>query len=175
MNSPFDQSTAAAALQAHARLAGSGRKVEAGQAAALAAPEDGDYKRMTCQGQDAGLGLFSGLHGMVREYQRMPCPDCGNPCLIRTSRQMSQLTREYYYACINPECGGTYGATMEINRRISPSATPNPKVDLPVSQHVRRDVIRAQMDYARTAAQPLLSTAPALPVTGGLFDRPPPG
>lgn len=69
------------------------------------------------------------------------------------------------------ECGGTYGATMEINRRISPSATPDPTINLPNSKHMRVDVIKAQMDYGQTSDRPLLSDR-VKPVTGDLFSRP---
>lgn len=172
MNNPFPTTpdAAAAALQAHARMADTGRKVVAGAAAQAEQPK-GEYQRYACRGDDAAEGMFSSMPGMVREYQRVPCPDCGSPCLIRSSRQMSKLTREYYYFCVNVECGGTYGATMEINRRISPSATPDPTINLPNSKHMRVDVIKAQMDYGQTSDRPLLSDR-AKPVTGDLFGRP---
>ncbi|WP_284336735.1 ogr/Delta-like zinc finger family protein [Comamonas sp. NoAH] len=168
INTPFPSTpdAADAALQAHERLAASGRKIAAGAAAQV-----DDYQPYACQTESAAEGLFSSLPGMVREYQRVPCPDCGSPCLIRTSRQMSKLTREYYYFCVNAECGGTYGATMEINRRISPSAMPDPAINLPNSKHMRRDVIKAQMDYAQTSDRPLLSER-RKPETGNLFDKP---
>ena len=96
MNNPFPTTpdAAAAALQAHARMADTGRKVVAGAAAQAEQPK-GEYQRYACRTDDAAEGMFSSMPGMVREYQRVPCPDCGSPCLIRSSRQMSKLTREY--------------------------------------------------------------------------------
>lgn len=100
------------------------------------------------------------------ERQRLDCPHCEWPCLVRTSVRLSNLTRETMYACVNVECGHTFVALTEIVRTLSPSATPNPSVNLPISSHVRREVLRAQMDHAQTAVHATLFTKP---VTGDLF------
>lgn len=113
---------------------------------------------------------FKGTH---KESMRLQCPHCEHPCVIRTSEQMSKLTRQSVYCCVNPECGHTFVANTEIVRTLSPSATPDPSVVLPLSSHVRRDMLRVQLDHAATAAHTTRSTAP---VTGDLFTQgiPPP-
>lgn len=100
------------------------------------------------------------------DRQRLDCPHCEWPCVVRTSMKLSNLTRETMYACTNVECGHTFVGLTEIVRTLSPSATPNPSVNLPLSSHVRREVLRAQVEHAQTAAHvPLFTT----PITGDLF------
>lgn len=109
--------------------------------------------------------------GKSKEAMRLPCPHCKSPCVIRTSDQMSVLTRQYVFCCVNAECGHTFVATLEISRTLSPSATPNPSVNLPLSSHVRREMLRAQLDHAASAEHVTKSTAP---ITGDLFAGSPP-
>lgn len=105
------------------------------------------------------------------EGTRMACPHCSAQCTIRTSWLMSRLMRELTYACTNPECGHTFVAMTEIVRTLSPSATPDPSVQLPLSSHVRRDVMRVVLDNAdESEHQPRYT----MPTTGDLFAGPPP-
>ncbi len=85
------------------------------------------------------------------EGTRMACPHCGASSEIRTSRVLSKTMRELIYACTNAECGHTFVALTEIVRTLSPSATPDPHVNLPLSSHVRRDMLRAVLDCAGSA------------------------
>lgn len=101
-----------------------------------------------------------------RDRVRMKCPHCRRLSLCRTSKEESVLTRSFVYCCSNFECGHVFKAVMEIHYTISPSATPDPSVDLPMSTHVRRDLVRTQMDVARSAEHLSESTAP---ITGDLF------
>lgn len=64
------------------------------------------------------------------------CPHCGSRATARSSHAMSLTMREIVYMCLNPECGHTYVANLEIVRTLSPSATPNLNVRLPLSPHV---------------------------------------
>lgn len=104
--------------------------------------------------------------GTNKEAMRLPCPHCQCPSVIRTSDQMSRLTRQYMFCCVNAECGHTFVGMLEISHTLSPSATPDPSVNLPLSSHVRRDMLRVQLDHAASAAHTPRSTAP---VTGDLF------
>lgn len=104
--------------------------------------------------------------GAKKESARLKCPHCKCPCVIRGSEQMSVLTRQYVYFCTNAECGHTFVATLEISRTLSPSATPDPSINLPFSTHVRRSLIRAALDLAASAEHQTRSTSP---VTGDLF------
>lgn len=111
--------------------------------------------------------------GTNKESTRLPCPHCKWPSVIRTSEQMSVLTRQYVFCCANAECGHTFVATLEISRTLSPSATPDPGVNLPLSSHVRRDMLRITLDHAASAEHQARNTTP---VTGDLFVQgvPPP-
>jgi hypothetical protein len=64
---------------------------------------------------------------------------------------MSNLTRQATYHCTNVECGHTFMALTEIVYTISPSATPDPRVHLPMSKHVQRALLREQLDRAPEA------------------------
>ena len=61
--------------------------------------------------------------------------------------------------------GGAIGAA-EIVRLLNPGATPNPAVSIPLSSHVRRDMLRVVLDNAGEAAHEARYTTP---VTGDLF------
>lgn len=102
----------------------------------------------------------------MADRQRLDCPHCEWPCVIRTSTKLSALTRESMYACTNVECGHTFVGLTEIVRTLSPSATPNPAINLPLSTHVRRELLRTQLDHARAAEhQPQFTQ----PTSGELF------
>ncbi len=62
------------------------------------------------------------------------CPHCKSTSRIRTSRDLSDLTREVSCQCDNVECGHTFVASIEAVRTISPSAMPNPLIDLQLSR-----------------------------------------
>lgn len=100
------------------------------------------------------------------EGTRMACPHCEAQAEIRTSRLLSNTMRELIYVCTNVECGHTFVAMTEIVRTLSPSATPNPKVLLPLSTHVQRDMVKAVMDSAGHSHHQAQYTPPA---TGDLF------
>lgn len=98
------------------------------------------------------------------DCSRLKCPHCGSVCAIRDSGQVTLLTRESIYACSNPECGHTFVGLTEIVRTLSPSAIPNPAVELPLSSRMKRDALRAQLDRAQTADPgPLFSMASGPP------------
>lgn len=101
-----------------------------------------------------------------REGSRLICPHCKEFSYTRTSAQITVLTRESTHICTNPECGCTFVALTEVVRVLSPSATPDPSVNLPLSSHVRRDMMRATLDHAASAEH---ATQFTRPVTGDLF------
>ncbi|MBI5917815.1 MAG: ogr/Delta-like zinc finger family protein [Nitrosomonadales bacterium] len=65
---------------------------------------------------------------------RCNCPHCAKKAVIRTSRPISELTREYSMQCTNIMCGHTWVAVLSAIRTIVPSATPNPSVHIPRSE-----------------------------------------
>lgn len=64
------------------------------------------------------------------------CPHCESKAIARTSRPLSATLREIVYACVDPECGHTYVAQLEVVRTLSPSAKPKKDIRLPISAHV---------------------------------------
>lgn len=63
---------------------------------------------------------------------KMPCPHCANRLHIRTSREVSLLTRELYMQCPNIDCAYTCKVLLSIAHTIASSLKPNPKAYLPV-------------------------------------------
>jgi hypothetical protein len=76
---------------------------------------------------------------------RMRCPHCKSWASVRNSIEITPLLRDMFLICKNPACGHTFAAAMEINRTLSPSATPDPAILLPLSPHVRRRDVMEQM------------------------------
>lgn len=100
------------------------------------------------------------------EGTRWPCHHCGASSEIRTSYMVSATMRESFYQCTNVECGACFVVTAETTRQLNVGATPNPKVNIPLSTHVRRDMVRVVLDNAGEAAHEARFTTP---VTGDLF------
>ncbi len=64
---------------------------------------------------------------------RLTCPHCDSLAVIRTSKGMSEITREASAQCTNVECAHTWIAQISAVRTIAPSMMPNPKVYIPLS------------------------------------------
>lgn len=70
----------------------------------------------------------------VRQRQNyMPCPHCHAPSRVRTSTQDMPTMRELYFQCLNVDCGFTWKAQLAIVWGLSPSAIPNPQIDIPMA------------------------------------------
>ncbi|MBS0501134.1 MAG: ogr/Delta-like zinc finger family protein [Proteobacteria bacterium] len=104
---------------------------------------------------------------MRSESRRLACPHCGWSAAVRTSETVSDLTRQTTYSCSNFECGHNFKAIEEIVVSLTPSATPNPAVHLPLSSHVQRRLIQLQLDSGRTVPYTPINTPPR---TGDLFE-----
>lgn len=100
------------------------------------------------------------------EGTRWACPMCEAQCEIRTSQTLTKTMRETMYQCTNVECGCTFVVSAEIGRLLNIGATPNLAVSIPLSTHVRRDMLRAVLDNAGESEHQARYT---LPVTGDLF------
>lgn len=100
------------------------------------------------------------------EGTRWPCPHCKASSEIRTSYMVSATMRESFYQCTNVECGACFVVTAEATRQLNVGATPNPAVTIPLSSHVRRDMVRVVLDNAGEVAHEARFTTP---VTGDLF------
>lgn len=105
---------------------------------------------------------------------RLRCPHCDSLGSICTTKALSATVSQHYVMCGNAECGHTWRATTEADMTLSPSATPDPAVLLPLSSHMRRDVIAQQIRSASTADYTPVRTPPTtLPLFGpGDFSGP---
>lgn len=97
---------------------------------------------------------------------RLRCPHCQRLGTIRSSVALSPTITHHYLACSNYECGHTWRASTEADLTLSPSATPDPTVSLPLSTHIRRDVLSHQIRACATREHKPLHTPP---VTRDLF------
>lgn len=88
------------------------------------------------------------------------CPHCGCVGRRRTSREITPTHREIYYQCSNLFCGHAWRASEHYDWGLTPSAIPNPKVDLPLRVPTRQEVL--EMLRPVDPAQPELF-APSTP------------
>ncbi|AGH85581.1 ogr/Delta-like zinc finger family protein [Ralstonia pseudosolanacearum] len=65
---------------------------------------------------------------------KMTCPHCAARMHIRTSRELSLLSRELYFQCPDVECAYTCRAILSAVNTIAPSMKPNPKAYLPAGR-----------------------------------------
>lgn len=101
------------------------------------------------------------------EGTRMECAHCGAKSVIRHGRVVSKTMREVIYQCTNVECGHCFVVMAETVRSLTPSAIPDPTVNIPLSKHVRRGMLRVLLDNAQEAEHEPIT--PVEPVTGDLF------
>lgn len=63
----------------------------------------------------------------------MKCPHCRSKSFIRSSEELSRITRKQYYQCSNLYCGHTFTAMQSVLDTLVPSACPDPTVKIPLS------------------------------------------
>ncbi|WP_288383293.1 ogr/Delta-like zinc finger family protein [uncultured Acinetobacter sp.] len=69
---------------------------------------------------------------MANTRNQNACPHCGSKVIIRHSQVENPLLKTLYGQCQNLECGWTGKAHLEWAATISPSAIPNPAINIPV-------------------------------------------
>lgn len=69
---------------------------------------------------------------------KLRCPDCHHGVRVRNSTQEHALLRVAYLQCSNVGCGATFRVEMETTHRMSPSANPNPAINLPMADSALR-------------------------------------
>lgn len=93
----------------------------------------------------AALALKSRQAGRNHRGVVIDCPHCGGPAGARTSKLVTPLFKEIRYQCENIDgeepCGHTFVASLTIERTINPSATPNPRIQLPIGATRKRPVL----------------------------------
>lgn len=65
------------------------------------------------------------------------CPTCGHPARVRTSRPLSDTTRELYLECTNLQCRTVFQGMVEATKIIAPSLLPQAEQSQ-ASQAMRR-------------------------------------
>ena len=60
----------------------------------------------------------------------IPCPHCKSRAQVRSSRGVTPTYRQLHLVCRNIECGHTFGADITVTHTISPSACPDPAIEL---------------------------------------------
>lgn len=81
-----------------------------------------------------------------RSFFMMRCPHCKARASVETSREQSTMVRSLVFSCTNYECGHVFTALLSIEQTLSPSAIPQPDVYIPLSPHIRTDILRRQID-----------------------------
>lgn len=66
-----------------------------------------------------------------------PCPGCGGPSQVRSSRSVTPIFRTVYLQCKDIECGCSFVGALEITHVISPSSRETPKIPLPYRPTLR--------------------------------------
>jgi hypothetical protein len=92
---------------------------------------------------------------------KMRCPHCKHWAIARTTRDVTRTSRTGTFMCTNAECGHTFVCTTEVTHTLSPSATPDPAVLIPLSSHIRRDMVMQQFKVLPSAAYQPQHSAPA--------------
>lgn len=65
---------------------------------------------------------------------RVKCPHCLGYARARSSDLLTPLYREIRFECVNDACGHIWVAGLEAIRTLCPSDTPNPDIQLPLSE-----------------------------------------
>ena len=90
----------------------------------------------------------------------LACPHCRAALRVRTSRSVTGTYRQFVLACFNPECGATFSADLTLTHAITPSARPDPAVQLRQAPPYRR-VTPANDDGPTCLASPAGPAVPA--------------
>lgn len=69
---------------------------------------------------------------MSKSFHSIPCPHCASRSIVRSSRGVTRLVRDIYFICSESRCGHTFVAQLAVVRSLSPSACPDPRVNLPL-------------------------------------------
>lgn len=89
---------------------------------------------------------------MSGSVYKLQCPHCKQAVRVRNSVPLHPLLRATYLQCTNLNCGATFRGQMELTHTLSPSACPDPSVNLPLADStIRQQAIRReqtqQMDF----------------------------
>ena len=86
------------------------------------------------------------MNAPASSFFMMRCPHCGSRASIQASREQSTLVRSLVFSCKNYECGHVFTALLAVELTLSPSAIPKADINIPLSSHIRTDILRRQID-----------------------------
>lgn len=98
---------------------------------------------------------------------RFRCPHCGAFGGVRTSNQISATVTWLYVQCGDLECSHSWRVDAEATVTLSPSAKPDPQVNIPLSPHVRRGLLGHMLAALPTGNHTPRTTRPS---TADLFE-----
>lgn len=58
------------------------------------------------------------------------CVHCKTTCVVRTSEEVDIMLRDIAFQCPNPLCGFTFKASLIFEYGVSPSAQPDPNINV---------------------------------------------
>lgn len=103
--------------------------------------------RFSATNQPEAFGKTRSRHG---GSMKIRCPHCRAVAAVRSSKDLTPVFRELRLQCTDIDCGGTYVASLTIDRMIVASQKPNPRVKLKIGHP--RPVSPANDDLAPDAA-----------------------
>lgn len=106
----------------------------------------------------------------MKDGSRIRCPHCDFPTTTRTSERLSKLVKRSSHICTNPECSYAFLTHTEIVLTLSLSSIPDPSVSLPLSSHLRSELVKATLKHSSQVEYTPQFTKP---VSGDLFEEPP--
>ena len=100
------------------------------------------------------------------------CPHCEAVAVTYSSRRLSALVSEKYYACSNLACGHVFVVSIGVVRSITPSMTPNAEVNIPLVQRRANDILVDAPAPAQGESSPQPARAPHGPIEHARGDVP---
>jgi hypothetical protein len=82
----------------------------------------------------------------TRSFFSMACPHCKAKARVNASREQSTMVRLLVFSCTNFECGHVFTALLSVEKTLSPSAIPDGDLNIPLSPHIRGEILRRQID-----------------------------
>jgi hypothetical protein len=98
----------------------------------------------------------SSLFEDQRRRGSMRCPHCRSIANRRSSAEVTPTYWDIYYTCSDPRCGHTWKAALSYVYGLSPSAVPDPSLDLPMRAATRAEVVKPELPPPDDPNQPRL-------------------
>lgn len=83
--------------------------------------------------------------GVNSSINKVNCPHCDSVARFANSHLLNKCYREITFQCQNTLCGFVFVAGLEPLRTLSPSSIPNPEIRIPLSTHIKKNSVMAQL------------------------------